>query len=107
MNLHHIFSKAVLVAVLMMYICLRTQLQCHVDSSAPHSHFPTIKQKTINVVTQIVTIPDVQPILSTLSTHTEAAYSEPAPLIFSNIYQVSSRASHCSGYFGERSPPTC
>ena len=107
MVIHHILSKTVLVAVLMLYLCLRTQVQCHVDSSVPHSHFPAISQKVINAVCLNVTNPDLQQILSTLSPYAETTYSVPATLYVIYFRHVSSRANHCSGCFGERSPPAC
>jgi hypothetical protein len=107
MNLQSILSKTAIFAVLVLYFCLRTQSQCHASTSTPHSHFITIKQKTVNIATQNLTIPDVQPILLALFTHTDLTYSEPAHLNVIITHHVSSRASHCSGCFGERSPPAC
>lgn len=105
MNLNTILSKTLLITVLFLYLCLRSQEQCLEGPAGPHSDFLTINQKSIKAVPQSATNPEHQSITVTITPYPNVVYLEPAIQELPKIYHIITGIIFSAGCNEERAPP--
>jgi hypothetical protein len=106
-NFYNFLYRTALIALLFLYFCLRTNVQCHENSTGPHSHYFAIKQKATTSVPLSETAPDIQTITALVTFHPQVVFLQPSIRVVFPVFCIANGILRSAGCIGERAPPAC
>ena len=104
-NLKNLLLKVTPVLLILLYLCLRTNVQCFHHPDGPHTHYFALKQKLQNKVPLQAPLSDAKMALPLVALSESYKTTSPPPQLFPHLQQISAGTQHPPIGLHDRAPP--
>jgi hypothetical protein len=106
LSLKGLLARMIPIAIMLMFLCLRTHVQWFEHPSGPHTHYFAIKQKAAKADSLCTTALDTKPFPAQVM-YPQEPFSELSIPVYPKAHYAETGILHCPGCSGERAPPAC